>query len=244
MEQIQFCIFISLFVMCQSITTSFETQTPVCPDSHNRAFANGRKCCSFNKDDQSADNVLSRYHHFCPSQNSIDCPTGNDCDDSPSFCDASFELAGFGPHIDGHYSSNDPSTDIELFEEGKRIYILESDDTKSLNVKCIWWYQRYRQWNLGDCTNVGTEESLAYIDEDVPCPYSNDVPWRDSETGEFFDDIQAFKTMKEENWGASFNDVTKLSATVGMTNGIVRNGILRQFCLWRFQNQRWKCVKN
>jgi hypothetical protein len=29
-----------------------------------------------------------------------------------------------------------------------------------------------------------------------------------------------------------------------MTNGIVRNGILRQFCRWRFQNRQWKCLKS
>ena len=266
MMKIQVIFFISTIVaFCQPTARFFESLTPVCPESHSRAIAWGRKCCSLDKDDRSTDNVAtstkttdgltddivaSRYDYFCPTENSIFCPTGDDnCEDSSTSCDASIQLEGFGRHFDGRYSSNDPKSDIELFDNGKRVYILESSKIKSSNARCLWWYRPYRQWNLGVCASVGTDESFAYIDAEAPCPHSNEVPWRETETGKICSNTKiyrTFKTMKKDedlDWGASFNDVTNLSATVGMTNGIVSNGVLRQFCQWRFLNHKWKCVK-
>ncbi len=128
---------------------------PVCPPKHPRAFEYGKKCCNGNDRQK---NAIPRQSQDCLSGDIIDCPQGHDCEDHPQTCYDQFELEGFGQDYDGYYGFQD------RYENGKPIYMTKSE-------KCVWWLLRLRQWHLGECGNVGTHKSFAYIDADLQCPH-------------------------------------------------------------------------
>ena len=121
---IQTFVFVFTIVLILSFCygKSEQVKIPVCPASHDRAFARGKKCCKYSEE-KTAKNVLPRESDSCdscdscPSNDFVQCPSGANCEDSPPSCLASFELEGFGQKFDGYYSSDDNKSRQILFQE-------------------------------------------------------------------------------------------------------------------------------
>jgi hypothetical protein len=232
-----------LFIFVIELKFQTWAQTiPVCPSTHDRAFDNGRKCCTYNDFFKSAKDVAPRQSQVCPSGNVIDCPQGHNCEDNPPSCFNAFELEGFGPDYDGYYKSED------RFENTKQIYNLEPTTKSNESEKCAWWYLRLRQWHIGECDKVGTDESFAYIEPDVPCPHPEEVRWVNSATGEYFKNIHNYSAERCKTFpdgtavcGAAASSPLETSATAGV-NAIIRNGTYIQMCRWRLQRHQWRCI--
>ena len=48
-----------------------------------------------------------------------------------------------------------------------------------LENKCIWWHKPYRHWWVGECTNFGGSNGLAWLAPDSLCPIQDKVgDWR------------------------------------------------------------------
>jgi hypothetical protein len=43
------------------------------------------------------------------------------------------------------------------------------------NLNCVWWYRADRHWWVGPCNKVGTNDGLAFLEEDCLCPYCDQV---------------------------------------------------------------------
>ena len=243
-----FILTIVLLSNCKLIAGKAESKhISVCPATHDRAFAHGKKCCKYNEFDKSAKNVSPRESDSCPSKDSVDCPSGPDCEDSPPSCLNSFELEGFGLHFDGFYKTQDFKTGQILFQDAKQIYFL-SDNNFQPKDKCVWWIRHIRRWYLGDCLHVGTKNGFAYIDADVPCPHPEEHRWRRAKTGQFFTDIHNYSEDRckpsgdgTSLCGASSVQPLELSATAGV-KATVREGKFRQSCNWRFHRNQWRCI--
>jgi hypothetical protein len=231
------------------IDLNFQNQPqtiPVCPPTHDRAFDNGRKCCSYNENHKIVYAVLPRQSQVCPSGRAINCPQGHNCEDNPPSCLSELSLEGFGPDYDGGYSST-----RDRFENAKQIYQLGYPDYRtlsSISEKCIWWLLQSRQWHIGECNNVGTNESFAYIYADVPCPHPEEERWVHSETGEYLKNIHNYSNDRckvnpdgPSVCGAEYSLPLDTSATTGV-NAIIRNGAYIQTCTWKLRRHQWRCI--
>lgn len=65
---------------------------PVCPPTHQRAFARGAKCCAYL--DHGTKLVAPWSSDICPSGDVVACPAGSGCEDNPPSCYDAFELEG------------------------------------------------------------------------------------------------------------------------------------------------------
>lgn len=65
---------------------------PVCPATHQRAFARGAKCCAYL--DYGTKLVAPWSSDICPSGDAVACPAGSGCEDNPPSCYDAFELEG------------------------------------------------------------------------------------------------------------------------------------------------------
>jgi hypothetical protein len=144
--------------------------------------------------ERAAKNVAPWTSSYCPSNDSIECPAGNGCEDNPPSCFSSLELEGFGLDYDGRYASHSHLFSTEFYESSKPLYTLKSEYSETMD-KCLWWHRRLRNWVLGECQNVGTSKSFAYINADVPCPHPEEQRWVNSKTGMY---LKGIKNYSEE----------------------------------------------
>lgn len=75
-------LLVDFCVLNHGFAQVFETEFNLCPKEYRYAFQNGAKCChGFNKTEGDCSGIeLKRYSNCC-LENSIDCPTGSDCED-------------------------------------------------------------------------------------------------------------------------------------------------------------------
>ena len=218
---------------------------PVCPASHDRAFASGIKCCRYDKFSKSTKNVEPRNSDICPSGDVIGCPLGEGCEDSPPSCFQFFELEGFGKEYDGLYNFDSKSQ----YEASKQLYIVEPDFGVQ-GDKCIWWFRPCRRWWLGPCQNIGTNRGFAFIDAEVPCPHPEEERWRNPESGEYFTNIRNYSAERCKY----FNDGTAVCGASSSTplstttpngeNAVVVNNRYVEICSSRLKEGQWECNPN
>ena len=225
------------------VASDSEESIPVCPSTHDRAFDDGRKCCSYSQEFKAAGKVAPRESNECPSNDSVDCPQGEDCEDSPPSCFAFFELEGFGSGYDGFYNSDRTNQ----YAASKQLYVIEPE-FEVQGDKCVWWFRPCRRWWLGDCEHVGTNQGFAYIDADVPCPHPEEERWKNPESGEFFYNIHNYSADRCKYFpdgtavcGAGFSAPLETSATAGVS-AVVQDGTFKQACKWRYLRKQWRCV--
>jgi len=233
---------IIVFSCFLSLGLSESESIPVCPAAHDRAFDGGRKCCHYSEDYKSSKDVAPRESDVCPSNDCVECPHGDGCEDSPPSCFNNFELEGFGEDYDGFYLWGN-----DQYENSKQIYVLQSKALQPLD-KCVWWFLEYRQWILGDCEDVGSNVGFAYIDADVQCPHPEEERWKSTVTGAYLEGIKNYSADRCKSnedgtavCGASSVPPLEASATVGV--GVtVKEGQFVQSCKWRFIRRQWRCV--
>jgi hypothetical protein len=192
----------------------------VCPESHPFAFQFGQKCCSFGSFEN-----MSWSSDTCEGE-AINC-LASSCEDRKSTCNPTVGV--FYLNVTDIYEM------VEYLEENRPIYI------DGYNETCIWWIRANRHWWWGPCENVGTNSGNAYLPEDNSCPDYPERTWRRSGSNELYNDLDIFVGNKK-GCSAFGHKVETISGTVGV-NVIVIEGTYKQSCRFKFQNGKYKCVK-
>ncbi len=204
--------------MASLLTQDKQHDFDLCPESHPTAFDCGRKCC------KPSGQIPSWSEANCEGE-AIYC-SGLACEEYITDCQSYFLLEGTESRaFEGEYYETD------YLEANRPVY--------SSGENCIWWYRAERNWWIGSCENVGTNNGFAYHEKDLDCPDFYEDGWRSKITNETFS-INLFESPFHAV--VAFVPSKSLTGTAGV-NFIKQKRHYRQTCTFKRFGRQERCIK-